>query len=185
MSATPRMISHFLLLPAILGLVFSSNGWSQATWGAISGFVTDSSGAIIPGVKISVENEKTGVKTGGVTDAAGLYNVTHLDPGVYSVSAQASGFKHFLQPHIVLRVDSTVRVDPKLEVGEVIEQVTVSGSSVAELKTEKTDVDRVISQHELDNIPLPNHNITLLYLTTPGVDKASLQIGNNENPSEG
>ena len=174
-----------VLIGTILVVMFTAvEAYAQATWGAISGFVTDQSGGAIPRAKIKVANEKTGVQTEGATEAAGFYNVTHLDPGVYQVSVEASGFRRFVKQHIVLQVDSTVRVDPKLELGELTQQVTVSAMAL-ELKSEKTDVDRVITQHELDNVPLNNHNVTLLYLTVPGVVPSFLQIGTNENPSEG
>jgi|SRR5204863_3026595 len=167
---------RFFFVGTILLITFSAAiVWGQATWGAISGFVTDDTGSAVPNAKVSIANEKTGVKTDGMADNAGLYNVTHLDPGVYTVTVEASGFRRFVQQHVVLRVDSTVRVDPKLEVGEVSQQVTVVASA-EEFKTEKTDVDRVISQDELDNIPLPNHNLTQLYLTTPGVSTPPFRL---------
>jgi hypothetical protein len=168
----------------LLVLFASLCAYAQATWGAISGFVTDQSGAAIPQAKINVLNEKTGVQVDGTTENSGLYNITHLDPGVYKVTVEATGFRRFVQEHITLQVDSTVRVDPKLTIGELAQEISVVGTT-AGLKTEKTDVDRVITQHELDNIPLPNHNVTLLYLTVPGVVPSFLQIGTNENPSEG
>jgi hypothetical protein len=182
---SPRRIGfHVVLVAAIVLLVSSVRVSGQATWGAIAGFVTDQSGAAVPQAKITVTNEKTGVSTDALTDAGGLYNVTHLEPGVYAVSVEAKGFRRFEEQHIVLRADSTVRVDPKLQIGELLQQVTVT-AEIAQLKTEKTDVDRVISQEEIADIPLPGQNVTRIYLTAPGVSMASLQIGRHENPSEG
>src|SRR5437016_1353088 len=169
---------------AILVLVFASNGQSQATWGSISGFVTEGTGGAIPHAKVTARNEKTGVQTEGTTDGAGFYNITHLNAGEYTITVEASGFKRFAEQHVVLQIDSTVRIDASLLLGAVTDQVTVT-ADLAELKTEKTDVDKVLSEHDLETIPLPNHNYTRLYLTTPGVTPFSFQIGNNENPSEG
>src|SRR5437870_9299950 len=106
----------------------SVRAYAQATWGAISGFVTDQSGAAVPHAKIRVTNEKTGVENEGTTETAGLYSITHLDPGQYTVTVEAAGFRRFAQQHIMLQVDSTVRVDPKLAVGELNQEVTVTAS---------------------------------------------------------
>src|SRR5262252_2056996 len=82
---------------------------AQATWGAISGFVNDASGAMIAGANVTATEVKTGVVTKGTTDAAGLYNITHLLPGDYTVTVEAQGFKRFTQEHVTLQVDSTIR----------------------------------------------------------------------------
>jgi uncharacterized surface anchored protein len=58
---------------------------AQATWGAISGFVSDASGAMVAGANVTATEVKTGVVTKGTTDTAGLYNITHLLPGDYTV----------------------------------------------------------------------------------------------------
>src|SRR6266568_2168270 len=79
---------------------------AQATWGSISGFVSDASGAMIPGANVSARQVSTGVVTKGVTDSSGLYNITHLLPGEYSVSVEIERFKRFSQEHVTLQVDS-------------------------------------------------------------------------------
>jgi len=69
--------------------VSAGDCWSQATWGAISGFVNDASGGVVAGANVTVTEVRTGVVTKGVTDASGLYNITHLLPGDYTVSVEA------------------------------------------------------------------------------------------------
>src|SRR5690242_21695942 len=76
---------------------------AQATWGAISGFVSDPSGSAVPNASVTVTQVETGVSTGGRSDAAGLYNITHLLPGEYTLTVEASGFKRFVQKHIALQ----------------------------------------------------------------------------------
>jgi Carboxypeptidase regulatory-like domain/TonB dependent receptor-like, beta-barrel len=167
-------------------LLFASLGAQyvrgQATWGAISGFVSDSSGAMVPGASVSVTETRTGVVTKGVTDNSGLYNITHLLPGDYTVLVEAQGFKRFSQEHVTLQVDSTVRVDCTLQLGSVNQEVTVTAAA-AELQTEKTDVSRDIDQQKVQALPVVAHNLTKLFDLVPGAVENYLQIGEGETPS--
>lgn len=171
---------------ALLSLVLASphRVAAQATSGSISGFVTDNMGAAVSHAQVSVKDEGTGVMTRTSTDDAGFYNVTHIIAGTYEATIEAPGFRQFVKQHIVLQIDSAVRADARLELGAVSDSVTVTAET-AELKAEKTDVDHLLDQHELETVPVANDNLTTLYLTAPGVIPFSFQIGNNENPSEG
>ncbi|HEV2353245.1 MAG TPA: carboxypeptidase-like regulatory domain-containing protein, partial [Puia sp.] len=93
-----------MVMLVLLGLVLLGGGScqlkAQATWSTISGYVNDPSGAVIPGANVTVTEERTGVATKGVTDSTGLYTITHLSPGTYTVTVQAPGFKRFVQEHV-------------------------------------------------------------------------------------
>src|SRR5450755_976551 len=95
-------LKRFSTLILLLGLTLGArHSWSQATWGTISGFVTDPSDAAVPNANVTITNEQIGVETTGSTDSAGLYNFPHLNPGSYSVSIGATGFQKFKQEHVV------------------------------------------------------------------------------------
>jgi hypothetical protein len=162
-------------------LLYVPKARAQATWGAISGFVSDPTGAAIPNANVTAIEVKTGVETKGVSDSAGLYNITHLNPGEYTLRVEANGFKRFTQEHVVLQVDSTVRVDPKLEVGAVSQEVTVTAAPPL-LKSEKTDVAEDINQQAIDALPTFGHNISYLYETVPGSIESFWQQSQGENP---
>ena len=155
---------------------------AQATWGAISGYVSDPSGAAVPGANVAVTEVRTGIVTKGLTDSVGLYNITHLDPGEYKLTVEASGFKRFIQEHVTLQVDSTVRIDPKLELGEVSQQVSVTAAPPL-LKSEKTDVARNINEQTIQALPVTAHNLSKLFDVVPGAVENVLQIGEGETPS--
>jgi Carboxypeptidase regulatory-like domain len=185
LSIIPSGIYNLFVLSAIFlaaGSILLAYG--QATSGSITGFVADNTGAAIPQAKVSVIGEGTGVVTEATTDGAGFYNVTHIIAGDYTVKVTANGFKTFSKQHIRLQVDTTVSANARLEPGMVTEQVIVSAAP-AELKTEKTDVDHLLDQHDLETIPVVDDNLTSLYTTAPGVVPFSFQISTNENPSEG
>ncbi len=156
---------------------------AQAVSGTINGYVYDASNAVIDAAHVTVTNTETGASTERVTDATGRYIVTNLLPGTYSVAIEAPGFRRFIQENIVLRIDSTVRVDANLELGAVTEQVMVSGAPPI-LKTEKTDVGQYIPEHLIKELPTFGRNLSKLYNTIPGVIQNSFQIGAGENPSE-
>ncbi|PYU97749.1 MAG: hypothetical protein DMG26_20495, partial [Acidobacteria bacterium] len=125
---------------------------------------------------------KTGIVTKGVADSVGLYNITHLDPGEYTVVVEAPGFKRFIQAHVTLQVDSTVRIDPRLELGAVSQEVSVTAAPPL-LKSEKTDVARNINEQAIEALPVAAHNLSKLFDIVPGAVENVLQIGEGETPS--
>src|SRR5579863_3426335 len=177
-----KRIATVVLGALLLSSVCAQRCRSQATWGAISGFVSDASGAMVPGANVTVTEVRTGVATKGTTDSSGLYNITHLLPGDYNVSVEAQGFKHFTQEHVTLQVDSTVRVDCTLQLGAVSQEVTVTAAT-AQLQTEKTDVSKDINQQTVEALPVVAHNLTKLFDLVPGAIENYLQIGEGETPS--
>jgi hypothetical protein len=154
---------------------------AQATWGAINGYVTDPSGAAVPGANVKAKEVTTGIETTATSDSQGFFNLTHLNPGEYTVNVEAQGFKGFAQEHIVLRVDSTVRTDAKLQMGSVSQEVTVTDAPPL-LKTEKTDVSIDLDTQKIDALPTLGRNTTYLYETVPGAVESIFQQEPGENP---
>jgi hypothetical protein len=172
-----------LIFAGVVCICFSApNGRAQATWGAISGYVSDPTGAAVPGANVTTTEVRTGVATKAVTDAAGLYNITHLSPGEYTVTVEAQGFKRFIQEHVILQVDSTMRIDPKLALGAVNQEISVVAAPPA-LQTEKTDVAKTIREQTLQALPTLGRNLSKLYDVVPGAVENVLQIGEGETPS--
>ena len=156
--------------------------WAQVNTGSITGYVTDPSGAAIPSATVTVTEVRTGIATKGVADSAGLYNITHLLPGEYTVAVEAQGFKRSVQEHVTLEVDSTMRVDSKLEMGAITQEITVTAAP-AILKSEKTDVSKNINEQTVEALPIQAHNLTKLFDIVPGAIENYLQIGEGETPS--
>ncbi len=121
----------------VISLVLVSLCWlaasasAQVSTGTLTGLVTDPSGAIIPGATVTATNDGTGVAVVRPTNSEGLYTLTNLIPGFYTVRAEAHGFKTFINAHIELTVGYTQRVNFKLEVGAVTQTVTVEGQAPA------------------------------------------------------
>jgi hypothetical protein len=119
-----------LALATICCVALSVPAWAQGGTGSIGGTVTDDTGAVLPGVTVTLSNPGViGGDQATVSDGQGVYQFTHLVPGTYSVKGELQGFGSVLQPGITVNGDRTSRADLKLAVGAVTETVTVAGAS--------------------------------------------------------
>ena len=110
-------------------LALASPALAQDFRGSILGTVTDTTGAVLPGVTITVTNTETSVSQTLVTDARGAYQALYLNPGKYAVTAQLSGFKKIVRPSTDVRIGDALRIDIVLEAGGVNETVSVVAES--------------------------------------------------------
>ncbi len=156
------LVSLLLLLSLSVGSVAA-----QEITGSISGVVSDSSGALIPGVKVTVTNTGTNVSKSVVTGASGAYRVPFLFFGTYQVKAEHDGFKTSQMDKVTLSTSEDVRADLTLSVGEVTEVVEVSGMAIA-LKTEEASVATTIVKEQLVQLPLVGRQVIGATLLAPG-----------------
>src|SRR5579885_1512785 len=110
--------------------------WGQVDIGSISGTVTDSTNAVIPGVKITVRNETNKTTQAAVTNSSGYYTLTNLMVGEYSVTAEAKGFQKYVQSGIHLDAAQHLSVPVRMTVGEITQTVEVTGSAAQALSLE-------------------------------------------------
>jgi hypothetical protein len=153
------------------GLLFLPTGALGQVTATIVGTVTDPSGAVVPGAKITVTNTGTGVSRSLETNAAGNYIAPELVAGAYEVRAEAKGFRPYSRSGIVLNVNDTVRVDIPMLVGEVTESVTVS-EAVVKVQTESGEVTDVVSGTQLSQLPVNTRSFFVLATLTSGVSSA-------------
>src|SRR5215475_7683166 len=155
-------------LPIVSALIlFSSLAEAQADRATMSGFVKDSSGAVLPGASVTVTNTATGVTQEQTTSETGTYLIVNLIPGPYRVEVSLSGFKKFTQA-VPLEVAERARIDATLEVGSVQEAVVVVGTSPV-LNTSDNMLGAVIPQSQVANLPLAIRNWDDLLALVPGV----------------
>jgi outer membrane receptor protein involved in Fe transport len=141
--------------------------WAQAT-GQITGIVTDTSGAVLPGVTVEATNTATGAVRSAVTGDDGLYTLPLIQPGVYDVKATLSGFRVGLQEGVRVTVSETARATFQLEVGQVTETVTVTAVATL-VETANATHGIVIDQQKVVDLPLNGRNFTQLGTLIPGV----------------
>lgn len=152
-----------LVLLMSAALVFGQAG---AT-GSILGTITDSTGAVIPNVKVTITNVATGVPYHTTTSSAGDYLAPSLNPGVYSVTAEAPGFKKSVTTGISLAVDQRLRVDVHLSPGEVTTTLQVTAQALT-LDTDSAAISQLMSQRQVSQLPLNGRNFMQLLQLNAG-----------------
>jgi Carboxypeptidase regulatory-like domain/TonB dependent receptor len=141
-------VTSFLLLTAPSALTQSLER------GEIRGVVYDSSGALVPGAKVTISNPSTGYKRELTTDATGSYDFAQLLPGVYKIEAEATGFaaKDITDLHI--EVGASLSLDISLPVKGQTQTVTVSAETTGPVDTATAGINQVINQKDLETLPL-------------------------------
>jgi hypothetical protein len=140
-----------LALPMLL--ICSAAAFSQVNLGSINGTVTDATGAAIPDARVTATATTTQVKYQAVTDQSGNFSVLSLPTSDYTLSVSHPGFHTYEQRGMLLTAGASVRVDVKLEVGEVTQQVTVTGAPPL-LETRSGSLSESVSVNVLTDLPL-------------------------------
>ncbi len=171
---TPKTKNRLMYL--CVPLVFSGILFAQGERATISGTVTDSTGALVPQVSISVRNENTNVVLKTESNATGLYVVPALPPGAYEVTAQKAGFRAFKVSNIPLSVGLTATVDVRLEVGQLAETVEVTAAAV-QLEAQTSGMGGTVGTRQVTELPLLGRDIRQLVSLAPGVIPTRGQVG--------
>jgi hypothetical protein len=149
---------------------------AQIGTSTITGRVTDSTGAVVPGVTISVVQKTTNFTFNAVTNNEGIYRVISLNPGVYQVTFEAQGFKKFVREDVELRTSDTLAVDAALQVGSISESVEVTGAPPL-LETQTSATGTVMSGNVLYDMPLYQRYINSTLNLTPGITTSGFAYG--------
>jgi hypothetical protein len=143
---------------------------AQSSQGRILGTVVDSTGAVVSDAKVTITNTATGIKrTVGLT-SGGEYAVSNLDPGSYTVSVEAKGFKKAVSTPVLLEVSREARVDLKLQPGMVTETMAVTAEA-ALVDTTDTTLNGVLSNKAISELPVQGRDFQNLLELHPGVQR--------------
>ncbi len=153
---------------------------AQKITATIRGLVTDPSGAVVSGAKVTLKGEDTGFTRETTTNAEGLYLFPELVVGNYRVEVESAGFKAAARSKINLSVAETRTVDFQLATGDISEVLTVESNAVA-VRTEGGDVSGVVGGDQVRELPLNGRNFMQLTLLMPGVT----QLENLDTRSKG
>jgi hypothetical protein len=134
----------------------------------LSGRVTDSSGAVLPDVEITLISDATARLRTVKTEADGSYRIPLLEPGLYHLEAKRAGFKVVAKPGVTIIVTETSTLNFAMELGSVTERVIVT-SQEAFVQTESSDLGRVVGPTEIVALPLVTRNFTQIVGLSPGV----------------
>src|SRR6478672_5565080 len=141
---------------------------AQATSAEISGSITDSSGAVVPGATVTATNVETGTSQNTKSEDNGDYVITNVRPGTYTVTAEAAGFSKLVQSGLNLQVNQQARLNLTLKVGRASETVEVTARPPL-LEGESSSIGTVVNQQMVNQLPLNGRNFTQLATLSPGV----------------
>ncbi|MBI4483280.1 MAG: TonB-dependent receptor [Acidobacteria bacterium] len=153
----------FLLLKA-----FDANALAQQTTGTIGGIVKDETDARVPGVSVTIKNVDTGIARTALTDEEGRYHVPNLSPGNYEVRAELPGFQTIVRSGVTVTVGGESVVDVTLKVGELADQITITGEAPL-VQTSTSDLSGLVEQKKIIDLPLNQRNFIQLATLQSGV----------------
>lgn len=156
------------LSTALLTLLFVVSTISAQDFrGTVAGTVTDPNGAVVPGASVTVKNTGTNIANSVTTSDEGSYTVPLLQPGKYTVSATASGFKTTTVENIAVQVDARLTIDLQLQVGAAAEVNIVADSDVVEQGSVSTGT--LVTQRQIEELPLAEGAPYTLATQAPGM----------------
>jgi hypothetical protein len=138
------------------------------TTSELAGAATDSTGASVPGVSVTVVNQETSATRELQTDGSGLYRLPFLQPGMYVVTVEKPGFKPYRRTGVRLEVNQTARIDFTLELGAVSDAVEVAASTPL-VESGTSSIGQVIETKLIEDLPLNGRNFVQLATLGPGV----------------
>lgn len=159
--------------------------WAQGTTASISGTIVDETGAVVPGVTVTVTNPDTGISRTLMTDDVGRYRIPQLAPGTYELRAELIGFQMALIQGITLNVTQDVVTDVTLRVGEMTEEVVIS-AQLSRVETTTPNVGGTVDEKSLRDLPLNGRDFIQLAALQEGVVLLTSTNRNFDDPgSEG
>ncbi len=172
-----------LLVLCLCAVLWALPAQAQVLYGSIVGTVTDQTGAVLPQAQVTINNKATGQSRETATDEAGRYTISNVLPGSYDLAVSAKGFKRFTQTSVAITINDITRVDVKLDVGAMAEQVTVE-ASVELLQSDKSDLHTDIQGRELTQTPISGYrNFQTMIDFIPGTTPAMFQNASTDSPA--
>lgn len=157
-----------LALVLLVVILTAARAGAQQDAATVTGEVTDPSGAVVPGATITVTNVGTGIALTTVTNGSGLYTLSGLRPGDYTLMIELQGFSRFARTGLTLQVAQVVRLDARLQTGNLTEAVEVSAATPL-LQTTNSSRGSVIDERKIVDLPLNGRDYNQLALLSPGV----------------
>jgi len=173
-----------LTLAIVLGLLFALPVHAQSIFASISGSVTDSNGALIPGAQVNVTNTATGIVRHLASNKDGFFSANQLPIGTYNVVVEAKGFQKWVGKGIVLNASDQKTLNIPLQVGAESVTVEVSASAGQIDITDSGAKTETISEKDLEKQPLIGRNAMEILRIIPGSAQVSLS-GTNRPASDG
>ena len=162
-------------------LLLSASAWAQAT-AQLTGTVRDESGAVLPGVSVTVTQTDTGFTRTAITEGSGIYTIPNLPTGPYRLEVSLQGFRTFVQTGIVLQVAATPTINAVLAVGNLEETVSVDAAAPL-VDVQSAGISEVVENERIVELPLQGRQVTdLIVLSGAAVNTG--QVSGQRNRSD-
>jgi len=148
-------------------LTAPATSMAQETRSAVFGTVRDSTGGVLPGIVVLVTNEETNVSTEAVANERGYFEVPYLIPGRYRISVEAGGFRRFTQTGLELSVNTRVEMPVVLELGALVDEVTVVAESP--MLDTTASASATLTNRQVNALPVFGNSAQLLVRSVPGI----------------
>ena len=165
-----REISACVLACLAIWAATATTARAQSATGSIEGTIVDQTGALMPGVTVTVVQPATGITRTAVTDANGIFSLPLLPVGVYDVTTELAGFTARKIPELSLTVGQTLTLKIQMAVSTLTETVNVSGGTPV-IESTRSQVSSTISETTVQNLPVNGRNFIDFALLTPGVTR--------------
>ena len=173
---TRNLVGWFVV--AALGAIVSPPAFAQSTTGTITGRAVDGSGAVLPGVAVSISSpQMIGGARDAVTDALGTYRFTPVPPGTYQVKFQLPSFRPITVEGVVVNASSTMTVNAPMQVENLAESITVT-STTPTIDLQSTQVGVNWSEKQMEDLPY-GRGIRGLARLVPGLSPTQFDVGGN------
>jgi hypothetical protein len=179
--SSQRAVVQALFMFFFIALFFATVGvpaalLAQAYFGTVSGELTDSSGAVVEGAKVVLTDQQKGFLFNATSDSSGRYLFRSIPPGVYAVSAEASGFDKAQSARLRVEVNENVTANMTLKVSGATQTVQVSAEAQT-IQTEDAETGQVVNRRFINDLPLIDRNVVSLTSLAPGVTEMDEQCG--------
>jgi hypothetical protein len=180
MRARIFLVSLSLVSTSLVFVLLAAVSLSAQTFrGTILGTVTDPSGAVVPGAKVTVKNTGTGLERSTETSGDGSYSLPELPIGTYTVTVVQQGFQTFVTTGVTVDVATERRVDAAMKTGEISTKIEVAGDVLPLVETTTNDLGGVLTQEEVKDLPINGRDYTKLIFLNPGVAGSPDQISDS------
>src|SRR5262249_48028223 len=156
------------LTPCVVWLLWTATAFGQTFYGSIVGTVADASGGAVPAATVTLLNLGTADRRTMASDETGNYQFVNLVPGQYRIEVEKPGFRRFSRDPITVEVQSVVRIDIPMQVGDVSQTVEVTVQTPL-LQTEHASLGQVVESRKVLEMPLNGRNVFGLVALVPGV----------------
>ena len=172
----PRSLNPlFAIAISLILLMFNQASRAQTSNAQLSGLVTDTSGAVVAGAEIRAVNTATNVPYGGVSNDSGIYVLSELLPGFYTISVTAQGFGTVTRSGLKLSIGDHLTQNVALKPGTVEESVTVTGGQTL-ISSDEASTASVLDNEMITELPQLNRNALDLTSTTPSIQGSGPQV---------